>query len=70
MSTLADKTDKEFIVASYKAIQALDKAGTGGITFEDDVDIRTARNRLLSVIQSNGYKIDDNGKLKKEIHHV
>ena len=67
MSTLADKTDKEFIVSAFRAIQQLDKAGLGGITKEDDADIRTARNKLLGVIESNGYKISDKNKLKKEI---
>jgi hypothetical protein len=66
MSTLADKTDKEFIISAFKAIQQLDKAGLGGITKEDDADIRTARNRLLAVIETNGYKISDKNTLIKE----
>jgi len=66
MSTLADKTDKEFIVAAYKAIQQMNKAGIGGITHEDDLDWCCARNRLLSIIQSNGHYIDDNNKLRKK----
>lgn len=66
MSTLADKTDKEFIVSAFKAIQQLDKAGLGGITFEDDADIRTARNKLMAVIETNGYKISDTNTLIKE----
>ncbi len=66
MSTLADRTDKEFIVAAFKAVQQLDKAGLGGITKEDDADIRTARNKLMSVIETNGYKISDKNTLIKE----
>ena len=58
MSTLANRTDKKFLLAALRAIRELDRANIGGITKEDDVDMKAARNHLLAVIQSNGYEIN------------
>ena len=58
MSTLANRTDKKFLLAALRAIRELDRANIGEITKEDDADMKAARNHLLSVIQSNGYEIN------------
>jgi len=58
MSTLANRTDKKFLLAALRAIRELDRANIGGITKEDDADMTAARNHLLAVIQSNGYQIN------------
>jgi len=58
MSTLANSTDKKFLLAALRAIRELDRANIGGITKEDDAGMKAARNHLLAVIQSNGYQIN------------
>lgn len=58
MSTLANRTDKKFLLAALRAIRELDRANIGEITKEDDADMKAARNHLLAVIQSNGYQIN------------
>ncbi|AJY68371.1 hypothetical protein KI811_16195 [Geobacter hydrogenophilus] len=58
MSTLANRTDKKFLLAALRAIRELDRANIGGITKEDDADMTAARNHLLAVIQSNGFQIN------------
>lgn len=58
MSTLANRSDKKFLLAALRAIRELDRANIGGITKEDDVDMKAARNHLLAVIQSSGYQIN------------
>ncbi|HML79014.1 hypothetical protein [Geobacter sulfurreducens] len=67
MSTLADKTDRKFLLAALRAIRELDRANIGGITKEDDVDMKAARNHLLAAIHSNGYQINyDTYRLTRE----
>lgn len=58
MSTLANRTDKKFLLAALRAIQELDRANIGDITKVDDADMCAARNHLLAVIQSNGYQVN------------
>ena len=67
MSTLADKTDRKFLLAALRAIRELDRANIGDITKDDDADMKSARNHLLAVIQSNGYQINyDTYRLTRE----
>lgn len=67
MSTLADKTDRKFLLAALRAIRELDRANIGGITKVDDADMTAARHHLLAVIQSNGYQINyDTYRLTRE----
>jgi len=66
MSTLANRTDKKFLLAALRAIREMDRANIGDITKEDDAEMCAARNHLLTVIQSNGYEINyDSYRLNK-----
>jgi hypothetical protein len=47
MSTLANRTDKKFLLAALRAIRELDRANIGDITKEDDADMCAARNHLV-----------------------
>lgn len=58
MSTLANRTDRKFLLAALRAIRELDRANIGDITKEDDAGMCAARNHLLAVIQSNGYQVN------------
>lgn len=57
MSVLGD-TEIRAIRVCARAIRVLDNIGFMTMTKEDDAAMVTARHRLLSVIESNGYRIE------------
>lgn len=65
MSVLAEKTDVVFIRAAARAVKAIESATDGGITHEDDVDMCKARRLLRGIIDAGGYRLDDDGRLRK-----
>ena len=56
------KTDITVLRAVAKAVKEIDKIGTPDISGMDTFYIDTARDLLLKIIHSNGYKLSEKGQ--------
>ncbi|MCB0397785.1 MAG: hypothetical protein KDD36_14115 [Flavobacteriales bacterium] len=59
------RTDKHVIQACAKAVKSLDMIKEGTVSNMDAFYIDTARDQLMKVIRSNGYRLSDSNRLVK-----
>lgn len=67
MSILSKKTEYKALCIIGNIIKEFEKLHLLKMTRPDDEDLRTARNSLETIIQSNGYKINYDRNSKKSI---
>ena len=67
MSNLANKTEYKALSILAQMIKDFEKLNYLGMTKEDDWDAKKAINLLESIVQSNGYKVNDNKKSNKPL---
>ena len=67
MSILAEKTDKEVIVILSDMVRMYKYLHLLHMSKQDDEDATKARNLLQGIIESNGYRINYDGNLRRKI---
>ncbi|HRB71480.1 MAG TPA: hypothetical protein PK776_06490 [Flavobacterium sp.] len=64
MSNLADKTQYKALSIIAKMVKEFERLHYLDMTKTDDFDACQARNLLQGIVESNGYKINYNNKIK------
>lgn len=67
MSNLSDKTAYKALSIIARMVKEFEKLHCLDMTKEDDGDACKARNLILGIIESNGYRINYNNKIKRTL---
>lgn len=67
MSNLSDKTAYKALSIVARIVKEFEKLHCLDMTKEDDGDSCQARNLLQGIVETNGYRINYNNKIKKPL---